>query len=534
MNRDGASSSSRTVESHFSRIRTRFPSCWMSLAILSLMPLTGVAQDRVRPTLVSSTPPNNATGVDPASPLRFVFSEPMKPQQQILWITSPVTVSSNAVVYTWSADGRELTSSMPLGWPASQRISWIFQPGIPAIPGITEGVPSFQDLAGNPLSVGAGTFTTSAGGPPPLVITTNSCGVITTNLTRTRISLAVSARYSQTNEARPPLPTLESGAKPFTAVASVSPGIGSATAVVLHAPGGSDLILTNRAGVFSRTDTFDSLNALSATYPVGTYRFAATGTVGDVPSQAEVNQPASEWPILRVANYDFLQGVQGTNAVPIVWDPVAGTTDDTLRIVVSSMTSPTLVRWSSPDPGCPGAITGSNTVAEIPFHALSGGTHYWVELRWERRIDSSDSDATSARRTFSMSSTTRIRLVLCSPGAPSRVRDPVGISDRCDETAIEVVDPLALRFLTPFHREANQIRCLVGPTETGVSYQLFELLMDSQPTDSTPRRRPRGDPVATPVGSPVIAAGTNTEFSLPLDPATRSRVFGIGRSGRGR
>lgn len=504
------------------------------LLLLILTPTDGLSQDRVRPTLVRSTPPNNATGVAPSSPLQFVFSEPMKPQQQIVWITSPVTISSNAVVYAWSADGRELTASIPQGWPASQRISWIFQASIPAIPGITEGVPSFQDLAGNPLSVGAGSFTTSAGGPPPLVITTNSCGVITTNLTRTRISLAVSARYSQTNEARPPLPTVESGTKPFTAVASVSPGIGSATAVVLHAPGGSDLILTNRAGVFSRTDTFDSLNALTATYPVGTYRFAATGTVGDVPSQAEVNQPASEWPILRVANYDFLQGVQGTNAVPIVWNSVARTTDDTLRIVVSPINSPTLVRWSSPDPGCPGAITGSNTVAEIPFHALSGGTHYWVELRWERRIDSSDSDATSARRTFSMSSTTRVRLVLCSTGAPTRERDPFGTPDRCDETAGEVVNPLALRFLAPFHREANQIRCLVGPTETGVSYQLFELLMDPQPTDSTPRRRPGGDPVATPVGPPIIATGTNTEFSLPWDSITRSRVFGIGRSGRRR
>jgi hypothetical protein len=455
----------------------------------------------------------------------------MKPQQQILWITSPATISSDAVVFVWSADGRELTARLPNGWPANQRINWIFQSSVPAIPGISEGVQSFQDLAGNPMSGGVGSFTTSAGGPPPIVLTTNSCGIVTSNLTRTILSLAVSARYAQTHSAVPPLPLIEAGAKPFTAIASVSPGIGSAASVLLSTPAASGLNLTNRSGLFSRTDTFDSLDALSTAYPAGTYRFVATGVVGDVPNQGEVNRPVSDWPILRIANHDFLQGVQGTNAVPIVWDAIAGTTQDVVRIVVRPISSPNTVRWSSPDPGCPGAIHATDTVAQIPFQALSGGAAYWVDLILERTVGSEDSGDASARRIFSLNSSTRFRLVLCSTGAPSRERDPSGTPDRCDETAGEVVNPLALRFLTPFVVEPNQIRCLVGPTEMGVSYQLFELLMTPQPTNSTPGRRPGGDPVATPVGQPIIAAGTNTEFSLPLDATTRSRVFGVGRSG---
>ena len=513
------------------RIGARCIACLLALAWLSLLPLTGHAQDRVRPTLISSTPPNNATGVDPTTPMRFVFSEPMKPQHQIVWFSSPVGVATNAMVYSWSADGRELTASIPSGWPPNQRISWIFQPNLPAIPGVTPGSQSFQDLAGNPVSGGVGSFTTSAGGPPPLILTTNSCGIITTNLTRSTLSLAVSARYAQTHSAGPPLPLIQAGAKPFTAIASVSPGIGSATSVLLNTPAAFGLNLTNSAGLFSRTDTFDSLEALSTAYPAGTYRFVATGVVGDVPSQAEVNRPVSEVPILRVANYDFLQGVQGTNAVPMVWDTIAGTTQDVVRIVVRSISSPNTVRWSSPDPGCPGAINATDTVAEIPFQALSGGTHYWVDLMLERTVDSGDSGDATARRMFSLSSSTRVRLVLCSTGAATRERDPSGTPDRCDETAGEVDNPLALRFLPPYVVEANQIRCLVGPTETGVSYQLFELLMTPQPTNSTPGRRPVGDPVTTPVGPSILAAGTNTEFSLPLDSTTRSRVFGVGRSG---
>jgi hypothetical protein len=527
---DGALSS-RPARVRRIRRHAPFIESWLTLVWLSLLPLTGHAQDRVRPTLVSSTPPNNATGVDPSTSLRFVFSEPMKPQQQILWITSPETITSSAVIYAWSTDGRELTATLPGGWPASQRVSWIFQASLPAIPGISEGVPSFQDLAGNPVSGGVGSFTTSAGGPPPLFLTTNSCGVITTHPTRTTLSLAVSARYAQTNDAGLPFPNRESGLKPFAAVASVAPGIGSATLVVLDAPAVPGLTLTNRAGLFSRTDTFDSLDALTAAYPAGTYRFIATGTVGDVPNQAEVNRPVSEWPVLKVANHDFLQGVQGTNAVPIVWDPIGGTAQDVIRIVVRPISSPATTRWSSPDPGCPGAIHGTNTVAEIPFHALSGGTLYWVDLMLERTIEAPDPDGTTARRFFSLTTTTRVRLVLCSTGAPSRERDPSGTPDRCDETAGGGDNPLALRFLTPFVLETDQIRCLVSPTEIGVSYQLFEVLMAPQPTNSTPGRRPRGDPVSTPVGPPIVAAGTNTEFLLPLDPTTRSRVFGVGRSG---
>ncbi len=527
---DGAFSARPTAVQR-ARIGSQCVACLLALAWSTLLPLTSQAQDRVRPTLVSSSPPNNATGVDPTTPLRFVFSEPMKPQQQIQWITSPVTISTNAMVFAWSADGRELSASLPNGWPPNQRISWIFQPSLPAIPGITPGIPSFQDLAGNPVSVGVGTFTTSAGGPPPILLTTNSCGIITTNLTRSTLSLALSARYAQTNSTEPPIPLIQAGAKPFTAIASVSPGIGSATSVLLTTPAGSGLNLTNRSGLFSRTDTFDSLEALSAAYPAGTYRFVATGAVGDVPSQGEVNRPASDVPILRVANYDFLQGVQGTNAVPIVWDAIAGTPQDVVRIVVRSISNPNTVRWSSPDPGCPGAINATDTVAEIPFQALSGEASYWVDLMLEKTVDSGDSGDATARRMFSLTSTTRVRLVLCSTGAPSRERDPSGTPDRCDETAGEGGNPLALRFLTPYVVEANQIRCLVGPTETGVSYQLFELLMTPQPTNSTPRPRPGGDPLATPVGQPIVAAGTNTEFFLPLDSTTRSRVFGVGRSG---
>jgi hypothetical protein len=521
----------RTIESRSA------PTCSARLASLVLcagllvVPFSGQAQDTVRPTLAGSSPPNGASGVDPMTPLRFTFSEPMKPQQQVLWISAPVAIASNAVAYAWSADGRELAASVATGWPPNQRISWLFQPGFPALPGISLGVPSFEDLAGNRLTGGAGSFTTSAGGPPPIVLSTNSCGLVSTNLTGTVFAMGLSAHYTQTNDLEAPRPTVSTGGVPFAAFARAAPGVGSASAVVLHTPNGATLTLTNRAGLFSRTNGYDSLEAMKAAFPVGTYRFAATGAAGDVPGQVDLLLPNADLPMIRVANLDFLQGVIGTNNIPVLWDPPEGTTsNDTVRIVVSPIGNPALVLWTSPDPGCPGGIAPSSTSAEIPFGALSrsGGTDFQVEIRLERSLDSSFPGG-SARGRVTVGSTTRIRLVRCPAGGASRDRDPRDLPDRCDE-ATGGGATNALRFVSAQVFDERRLRFVAGNTETGATYQLFELFLEPAPTNPKGGGR-RGDPVTTPVGGPKIAIGTDVEFEVIVEPAPGSRFFGVGRTG---
>ncbi|MBL9137028.1 MAG: Ig-like domain-containing protein [Verrucomicrobiales bacterium] len=524
-----------TAPRTIARVLGRTCPAWLASLVLGAawlsVPLSSSAQDSVRPTLAGSSPPNGASGVDPMTPVRFTFSEPMKPQQQILWISAPAPIASNAVTYAWSTDGRELAASLANGWPPNQRINWLFQPGFPALPGISPGVPSFEDLAGNRLAGGAGSFTTSAGGPPPIVLSTNSCGLVSTNLTGTRFAMGLWAHYTQTNDLEAPRPTVSTGGWPFTAFARATPGVGSASAVTLQTPTGVTLPLTHRAGVFARTNGFDSLEAMKTDFPVGTYRFVATGAAGDVPGQVDLRLPNTDLPMIRVANLDFLQGVLGTNDIPILWDPLEGTTtNDTMRIVVSPLATPASTLWSSPDPGCPGAIAPSATSAEIPFSALSrsGGTDFQVEIRFERSLDS-DFPGGSARGRVTLGSTTRIRLVRCGASGPSRDRDPRDLPDRCDE-ATSGASTNALRFVSAQVLDERRLRIVAGNTETGATYQLFELFLEQALTRPGGGGR-RGDPVTTPVGGPKIAAGTNVEFEVIVEPAPGSRFFGVGRTG---
>lgn len=76
--------------------------------LIACLPLPGQAQDTLRPTLSASSPPHGAKGVDPATPVRFVFSEPMKPQQHIQWISGPVRVSART---RWPTPGAGMVGS---------------------------------------------------------------------------------------------------------------------------------------------------------------------------------------------------------------------------------------------------------------------------------------------------------------------------------------------------------------------------------------------------------------------------------------
>ncbi|MBL9126505.1 MAG: Ig-like domain-containing protein [Verrucomicrobiales bacterium] len=491
---------------------------------------TASAQDRTRPVLLSTSPPNAARGVDPSSSVLFVFDEPMKPQQRITWISSPVAIGSNDVVYAWNSAGTELTASNRTGWPTNQNILWLFQPAMPAIPGVSPAIPGFEDLAGNRLSAGAGSFITSAGGPPPWIRSTNSCGLVSSNLLRTTLRIAFSAHHTQTNDS-PPAPSVLVGSQPFAVEASLVPGTGSASSAVLLTPSETTpaLTLTPGSDRFARRDIFASWAALRAAFPHGAYSCVATGAVGDVPARTTSTVPEFDPPVLRVANHEFLQGTLETNSLPILWDPVPGTTNDVIRIRVSPLANPNVTLWSSPDPGCPGALDGTATAAEIPVAPLGSGTLFHAELRFERRR-ADDGSPTTARTLIEWTSTTRVRVVLCrNDGRPMRERDPSGIPDRCDDL-LSGSSTNGLRFRTPPVLDSGHVRLRIGPTEIGATYQLFH--WSAEPVvDSGGRRRPRGGPVDTPVGSPVVATETETEFQLPFEPALRGRFFGVARTG---
>ena len=111
---------------------------------------TAAAPDTTRPTVISTTPANNAVGV-PRSVFNFPFStpstisvsfsEPMSQSsaQGAFSITSPT--GFNGGTFTWNSSGRTMTYTPPTSFPYGQQVTF----------SIAGGATGATDLAGNSL-----------------------------------------------------------------------------------------------------------------------------------------------------------------------------------------------------------------------------------------------------------------------------------------------------------------------------------------------------------------------------------------------
>ena len=343
------------------RVSGRLPVLLVALACLLAKVL---GQEVGTPTLLTVLPQRGATQVDPTQLVTFSFSTPMQRQQAVLWFAGSSPIDTNRVVYSWSPDSKALSASLPGGWPGDREIQWILLPSVAAVPPFFDGIAGFEDVDGNPLEGEAeGSFQTKAGGStgPVIVVVTNSCGQVFTNVVKSSFSLNVSVLHLQNG---PDTVVLKPGTGDdapcrFTALVMLE-GSAKATQGKLRLPSGEIRPLTSSPmlPLFFLSETAQSLEALSTRFPMGSYQLSLEGASG-VPGLVHVTLPGDSIPTIRLVNYTAAQSVDAAKDFVLTWAPIGATAQDGLKVQLRDSAGKVVV--SSPDPGCPGALDGTST-----------------------------------------------------------------------------------------------------------------------------------------------------------------------------
>ncbi|MBL8940171.1 MAG: Ig-like domain-containing protein [Archangium sp.] len=105
---------------------------------------TAIVPDTTRPTIVSVTPADMATGARPAEPMVVTFSEPMDPAatQSAFAVSQPAGVT---VTYSWSTDGRTMTATPAAAFTYGQVVRWQINTNAADLAG--NRLPSLQSFA---------------------------------------------------------------------------------------------------------------------------------------------------------------------------------------------------------------------------------------------------------------------------------------------------------------------------------------------------------------------------------------------------
>lgn len=326
--------------------------------------MSGWSRAQAQPTIVSVSPTNNASGVPTSTAVVFTFSEAMNPdldytEATFLDISNPFTplpVSS-----TWSAGNTVLTCTPLSPFPANKMIFW----------SVFGENPAGDFLEGDTF----GSFTTSSGtGSGTNAITTFSVGKI--------------HHYNQTSAGLPTLdPTTPYGFSSVTSLASNR----TANTITLTVPTAVPYNLTQlpppQSEIYAYFANYTSLSAYDAAFPAGDYTFQVNGAtpqtvVVNLPSATSMPQPGAP----HVANYAAAQTVNAAQAFVLSWDAFpGGTAADYVDVDVSPS-------FGSPNPGTPGALTGTATSFTVPAGTLQPATTYTARIGFFRHLGTTETD----------------------------------------------------------------------------------------------------------------------------------------------
>lgn len=298
------------------------------------------------PTITSPPPAN---GVSPAAPIVFTFSEPMNPsltEVTFQSFTPPATIKDEQTTAVWSGGNTVLTCTPTPAFPANTFIIWNAYGENPAGDFLEGTVDGF--------------FTTGGGGGSGTnAITTFGIGKV--------------HHYNQTNSGAPILDPV----MPYNFVAETTLSSNrTATSVVLTLPTAS---MTSLIPSFSQPEIYlfgdfdTSLSTLDATYPPGNYSFLVTAVssnqtvVVNLPTTNSLPQPGGP---PHLTNYPAAQAVNPSQAFALGWDAFpGGTAADYVFVLIGT-------NYSSPNPGLPGALSGTARTFTIPAGTLQPNSTY--------------------------------------------------------------------------------------------------------------------------------------------------------------
>lgn len=320
----------------------------------------GGGGDTEAPSLVSSVPAMLATGVPTGSPVVLTFSEPMRPEQSVNWINVP---NAGSMTYSWGADGRSLTCTLPGGFPANTQVIWALDPD------------GFHDVAGNALASGmlGGLFTTAGGGPAPCEGGYNG----RTNF----FFMSREVAYQQSSASAP----AEGGDPVASFGAFFTPGAGtSVSAASVTVPGGVVHPLTGLFGNFIYSASAASASALEAAYPNGSY----TGTVTAGSTGSVVVPSVTAPPVPQCVNFVPAQAIDPASGFMLIWNSFAGAAgNDRLEITVEDPSGQTVFHAPDECAQPPVELASSATSVILPAGLLQAGKTYQVELRFMKVSD---------------------------------------------------------------------------------------------------------------------------------------------------
>jgi hypothetical protein len=334
------------------------------------------SQLKAEPTLISSVPANNATGVSPSAPVVFTFSEAMNTEAtEVQFITPPATflVTSNA----WNAAGTVLTCTPTPAFPPNQFIAW----------SILGENPNGEPLGGDP----SGFFFTGS-----------ETGSGTNQLTA--FSVGKQHLYNQTSTGSPVLdPTISYAFSALTTLASNR----TATNVALTLPSS---VVTNLTRNFFASENFSlftpstNLASFNNSYGTGNYVFNVQATSSN--QQVTVNLPNVTQPNApHVANYTPAQSVNPTQAFLLSWDAFsAGTAADYISVNIGGV-------FLTANTGIPGALNGTVTSVNIPANTLQANSNYDSTIGFYRATLTSNATFTTVAY---VGTTTRFSLITSS------------------------------------------------------------------------------------------------------------------------
>jgi hypothetical protein len=314
-------------------------------------------QALAQPTIVSIVPADGATNVPTTASVVFTFSEAMDPDTNVttasfLDLSNPLTPI--AVSFSWNVANTVLTCTPLPAFPANKTLYWVISGANP------NGEPLEDD--------GFGFFTTGSSGGGGTGYGTNAI---------TTFSVGKIHHYQQTSAALPTLvPATPYGFSGVTSLASNR----TATSITLTFPTATVSNLNQlgppQAEIYVLFGNETSLATYDTKYPAGNYTFQLQAVASNqtavvtLPTTNSLPQPAAP----HVSNFAAAQAVDPSQPFVLSWDAFpGGTSADYIDVDIGP-------NFGSPDPGKPGALTGTAVSFTIPAGKLQTNATYSAQI----------------------------------------------------------------------------------------------------------------------------------------------------------
>jgi hypothetical protein len=324
----------------------------LTTVLILLISLACVWLVHAQPTIVSIVPQDGATNVPPATTVVFTFSEAMDTDTNVTTVSfvdlsNPLTPIP--AYFSWNGASTVLTCTPLPAFPANKTLYWVISGANP------NGEPLEDD--------GFGFFTTGSSG--------GGTGFGTNAFTT--FSLGKIHHYHQTSAALPTLdPATPYGFSGVTSLASNR----TATSISLTFPTAAVSNLNQlgppQAEIYVLFGNETSLTTYDAKYPAGNYTFQVQAVTSNqtalvtLPPTNSLPQPAAP----HLSNFAAAQAVDPSQPFVLTWDAFpGGTSADYIDVDIGA-------NFGSPDPGKPGALTGTTVSFTIPAGTLHTNAIY--------------------------------------------------------------------------------------------------------------------------------------------------------------